>query len=69
DAVPAGVEEPHERLHAKSAICKLRGEAAKAQAFALEALQKLSKNPPTGLRLMAKERLQDLAGEPRVGRP
>lgn len=69
DAVPAGVEEPHERLHAKSAICKLRGEAAKAQAFALEALQKLSKNPPTGLRLMAKERLQDLAGEPHVGRP
>ena len=56
-----GIEEPHERLHARAAICMARGDVAAARALALEALEKLSKSPPTGLRALASERLHAIA--------
>lgn len=56
-----GIEEPHERLHARAAICMVRGDVAAARALALEALEKLSKSPPTGLRALASERLRAIA--------
>jgi hypothetical protein len=38
-----------------------RGDVAAARALALEALEKLSKSPPTGLRALASERLHAIA--------
>ena len=60
DVAPLGVEEPHERLHAKAAICAARGEFSEATTIALQAIESLAKSPPTGLRTVAIERLNSL---------